>query len=139
MSNFVLDASVTLAWLIDASIAPYALRVRQLLLDGDKAFVPSLWRFELANGFVVAERRGVLTADDTKQILQGFEAVLGDAIQVLSDSLSISRVLSTARNWGLTAYDAAYLLLAEQEQVPIATLDRSLANAAKQAGVPLVT
>jgi len=115
------------------------LRVRQLLLDGDKAFVPSLWRFELANGFVVAERRGVLTADDTNQILQGFEAVLGDAIQVLSDSLSISRVLSTARNWGLTAYDAAYLLLAEQEQVPIATLDHSLANAAKQAGVPLVT
>ena len=138
MSNFVLDASVTLAWLIDGSIDPYAMRVRQLLMDGNTALVPSLWRFEIANGFVVAERRRILTADHSKDILHRFEAVLGQAIRVVSDSLPIGRVLATARNSGLTAYDAAYLLLAQEEQVPIATLDRRLADTAKQAGVPLV-
>ena len=57
MSDFVLDASVTLAWLIDTSIDPYALRVRRLLLKGRKALVPSLWQLELGNGFLMAERR----------------------------------------------------------------------------------
>lgn len=134
----MLDASVTLAWLIDASVDPYALRVRKFLLRGSKAFVPSLWRFEVANGFVVAERRGMLSAADTALILQNFEALLGNAIQIVQDSGSMSRVISVARTAGLTAYDAAYLQLAKQEQMPIATLDRTLAQAAEKAGVPLV-
>lgn len=138
MSDFVLDASVTLAWLIDTSIDPYALRVRRLLLQGKKAMVPSLWQLEVANGFVVAERRAILAATETEQILQKFQAVLGTTIQMAGDPISPVRVISTARTFGLTAYDAAYLQLASQEQLPIATLDRGLAQAAKRAGVPLV-
>lgn len=138
MSDFVLDASVTLAWLIDTSIHPYALRVRRLLLNGRKALVPSLWQLETANGFVMAERRAILTATETEQIWQNFEGLVGSAIQIVHDPISIGRVISTARALGLTAYDAAYLQLAKQEQVPIATLDRNLAQAAKRAGVPLV-
>ncbi len=138
MSDFVLDASVTLAWLIDNNIDPYALRVRRLLLTGRKALVPSLWQHETVNGFVMAERRAILTATDTEQILQNFEGLLGSAIQIIHDPISIGRVIATARALGLTAYDAAYLQLAKQEQVPIATLDRSLAQAAERAGVPLV-
>lgn len=138
MSDFVLDASVTLAWLIDASIDPYALRVRRLLLKGQQALVPSLWQLELANGFVVAERRAILSSTETEQILQNFQAVLGSAIQMARDPISTVRVISAARTFGLTACDAAYLQLASQEQLPIATLDRGLAQAAKRAGVPLV-
>lgn len=138
MSDFVLDASVTLAWLIDNNIDPYALRVRRLLLTGRKALVPSLWQLETANGFVMAERRAILTATETEQILQNFEGLLGSAILIIHDPISIGRVIATARALGLTAYDAAYLQLAKQEQVPIATLDRSLAQAAERAGVPLV-
>lgn len=138
MSDFVLDASVTLAWLIDTSIDPYALRVRSLLLKGQSALVPSLWQLELANGFVVAERRAILGATETEQILQNFQAVLGTAIQMVREPTSTARVISTARTFGLTAYDAAYLQLASQEQLPIATLDRGLAQAAKRAGVALV-
>ena len=138
MSDFVLDASVTLAWLIDVSIDPYALRVRRLLLKGRKALVPSLWQLELANGFVMAERRGILTATETEQILRNFETVLASAIQIIHDPVPVGRVVSIARSSGLTAYDATYLQLAKQEQLPIATLDRGLAQAAKSAGVALV-
>ena len=138
MSHFVLDASVTLAWLIDVSIDPYALRVRRLLLKGRKALVPNLWQLEIANGFVMAERRAILTATETERILQNFETVLGNAIQIVQHAIPVGRVVSVARNSGLTAYDAIYLQLAQQEQLPIATLDRRLAHAAKSAGVALV-
>jgi predicted nucleic acid-binding protein len=138
VSDFVLDASVTLAWLIDTSIDPYALRVRRLLLKGQKALVPSLWQLEVANGFIVAEKRAILAGTETEQILQNFQAVLGTTIQMARDPISTVRVISTARTFGLTAYDAAYLQLASQEQLPIATLDRGLAQAAKRAGVSLV-
>lgn len=138
MSDFVLDASVTLAWLIDTSIDPYALRVRRLLLKGCKALVPSLWQLELANGFLMAERLAILTGTESEQILQNFGAVLGSAIQIVQDTTPVVRIISAAHAAGLTAYDATYLQLAKQEQLPIATVDRGLAQAAKRAGVALV-
>jgi len=57
------------------------MRVQRLLLAGDRAVVPPLWRLELANGFVVAELRGILTPSDTAQILQNFQSVLAQAIE----------------------------------------------------------
>ena len=138
MKRFVLDASVALAWFIDRSIAPYATRVQRLLLAGDRAVVPPLWRLEVANGFVTAERRGILTRSDTVQILQNFEIVLAQAIEDSQPSLPMRRVIATAREFQLTAYDAEYLDTARIQQLPLATLDRHLEEAAVQAGVPLL-
>jgi predicted nucleic acid-binding protein len=47
-------------------------------------------------------------------------------------------VLATGRRHALTAYDAAYLVLAEREGVPLATLDTRLRNAADAVGVILI-
>jgi predicted nucleic acid-binding protein len=138
VKRFVLDASVALAWFIDRSIAPYATRVQRLLLAGDRAVVPPLWRLEVANGFVTAERRGILTRSDTVQILQNFEIVLAQAIEDSQPSLPMRRVIATAREFQLTAYDAEYLDTARIQQLPLATLDRHLEEAAVQAGVPLL-
>jgi len=138
VKRFVLDASVALAWFIDRSIAPYATRVQRLLLAGDRAVVPPLWRLEVANGFVTAERRGILTRSDTVQILQNFEIVLAQAIEDSQPSLPMRRVIATARECQLTAYDAEYLDTARIQQLPLATLDRHLEEAAVQAGVPLL-
>ena len=138
MKRFVLDASVALAWFVDRSIAPYAARVRQLLLAGDRGVVPPIWRLEIANGFVVAERRGILTSSDTAQVLQSFEIVLAQSIDDSQQTLPVRRVINTAREFRLTAYDAEYLDIARVQQLPIATLDRHLEEAAVRAGVPLV-
>lgn len=138
MTRFVLDASITLAWLIDRSIAPYAIRIRELLLQGSRALVPPLWQLEVANGFITAERRGMVTPAETAEILQNFEIVLGQSIQIRHEALPIRRVVASARESGLTAYDAAYLELAREQRLPIATLDRGLSKAAKLAGVPVL-
>ena len=138
MKRFVLDASVALAWFIDRPMAPYAMRVQRLLLAGDRAVVPALWRLELANGLVVAEQRGILTASDIAQVLQNFQVVLAQAIEDSQHSVPLQRVIGTAREFQLTAYDAEYLDTARIHQLPLATLDRRLEEAAKRANVPLL-
>jgi len=46
-------------------------------------------------------------------------------------------LLAAGRRHHLSAYDAAYLVLAERLGVPLATLDDKLATACKSAGVAL--
>jgi predicted nucleic acid-binding protein len=133
----VLDASVTLAWYIDQPVPTYAARVRRALSDGDRALVPALWRLEVPNGLVVAERRRLFTPSDTTLAVQKLEMLLTESIESTQETSSLHRVLSAARRYGLTAYDACYLELAHDAQLPLATLDRKLAGAARQAGVPL--
>ena len=47
-------------------------------------------------------------------------------------------ILTLAERHTLTAYDAAYLALALDRQLPLATLDRTLAEAAEREGLPLL-
>ena len=85
---FVLDASVALCWFLDHPVPPYANRIRQLLISGSSAVVPTLWHLEMANGLVVAERRGVLSASDVDRSLFDLEQLLAQMIQ--SDAALIS-------------------------------------------------
>jgi predicted nucleic acid-binding protein len=48
-----------------------------------------------------------------------------------------NRVLELARKHQLTFYDAAYLELAARERLPLATLDKQLAGAARLEGIIL--
>lgn len=139
MKRFVLDASITLAWFLDRPMAQYAEHVRQLLMRGSRAVVPELWRLEIANGFLVGERRGLLTPADVAEGLQTLDAVIAQAIDSSEDSVSMRGLLSIAREFGLTAYDAVYLQTAIRQQLPLATLDRQLLAAASKAGVEIVS
>lgn len=139
MKRFVLDASVALAWFLDCPTAPFADHVRQLLLRGNRAVVPALWRLEIANGFIVAERRGVHTPSDTVEALRNLDIVIAQAIENSQDEVSMRRAMQTAREFRLTAYDAVYFETALRQGLPLATLDRQLAGAASTAGVEIVS
>jgi predicted nucleic acid-binding protein len=138
VKRFVLDASIALAWFLDRPTVQYADHIRQLLLRGSRAVVPELWHLEIANGFITAERRGLLTLPDTTEALQNLEIVIAQAIENSRDSISMRAVLRTAREFRLTAYDAVYLETSLQQELPFATLDRQLLAAASKAGVELV-
>ena len=139
MNRFVLDASIALAWFVDSSVAPLAIRVQRSLLRDDRAIVPSLWRTEVANGFVIAQRRGILSAVRTAQAFAELDLLLAESIETAGIELSIQRVVAAAQEFGLTAYDATYLEVARAQQLALATLDRKLAAAARQAGVFLIS
>lgn len=139
MKRFVLDASVALAWFLDRPIAPYADHIRELLLRGNRGVVPALWQLEIANGFVVAERRGILTSSDTADALRSLDVVIAQAIENSQDLVSMRRLLRSAREFRLTAYDAVYLETALRYQLPLATLDRQLLAAASKAGIEVLS
>jgi predicted nucleic acid-binding protein len=138
VNRFVLDASVALAWFVDDPISAYATRIKKALLHGSSAVVPALWHLEMANGFAVAERRGILSAMDATQSVYDIERLLAQAIESTTDFVSVRQALATARTFQLSAYDAVYLDTARREGLPLATLDRRLMAAAGHAGVEVL-
>ncbi len=131
---FVLDASVTLAWALTDESSPIAEQAFDQIRT-DRAFAPTLWWYEIRNGLVLSERRGRLAADDSVRFLDQ----LGALQITLSDPEDDREVLSLARKYRLTFYDAAYLELAQRLELPLATLDTDLARAARREKVPLLT
>src|SRR5580704_9902739 len=136
MKRFVLDASVALAWLLDDPVPAYALHVRRSLRT-IRPLVPPLWTLEIANVLAVGERRGNLTSDQVARSMRLIEQLLGETIETIASLVSFRQVLTTARSFRLTAYDAVYLETARSEGVPLATLDPALLAAAPRAGVDL--
>jgi predicted nucleic acid-binding protein len=139
LKRFVLDASIALAWFLDDPVATYAVRVRQDLLGGIRAVVPALWHLEMANGLAVAERRKILSSADVVRSLMDIEQLSAQALDTVTDLVSVREALETARGFQLSAYDAVYLELARDEAIALATLDKSLRSAATKAGVELVS
>ena len=133
MSSFVLDASATLAWCFEDEGTVLAAAVLERLRD-QEAVVPPLWLLELANGLVVAERRGRITRAESTRFL-GLVGELPIRIDQTSTLNLASSVMELAREYDLSAYDAAYLELALRLGQPLATIDERLRSAADRAGV----
>ena len=130
MTDFVLDASVALAWLLDDEQAPQADNVRARLIR-DRAFVPQLWHLEVRNGLIIAERRGRLSATRMNECL---EALKWLPIQTDSEA-ALEMVVSLARLHKLSVYDAVYLELAKRRNAALASLDGALLRAAEEESV----
>jgi predicted nucleic acid-binding protein len=130
---FVLDASVTVSWgLEDEENAAANLALQRL--DAEPALVPAIWWFEVRNVLLTNERRKRIDERDSALFLR---VVSGMNIEI-DRSPDDGTTLSLARSHRLTVYDASYLELALRKSVPLATLDRELAAAARREGVPLI-
>ncbi len=131
---FVVDTSVTMAWCFEDE-ATDATEVVLERLQQETAVVPPLWHLEVANVLLVAERRGRIKEAKAGHFLGLLAQLRIEIDQAPTDS---SALLAAGRRHGLTAYDAAYLVLAERLALPLATLDGRLAEACGTAGVPLL-
>jgi predicted nucleic acid-binding protein len=121
-----------LAWCFADESGDYAQQILKSL-GLTTPFVPSLWRYEVANALVVAERRGRITAPDSDRFLD----LLGRLCIVVDDggATAWKETVALARRTGLAAYDAAYLELALRGGLPLATLDERMRKAAIELGV----
>src|SRR5215468_4213485 len=99
MKSFVLDASVALGWTLDNPVPASATRAKQALLSGTRAVVPALWHLEIANGLVVAERRGILTSSDAMLALRQLEQLCTQALDVEADLVPMRQAFITARTY----------------------------------------
>jgi predicted nucleic acid-binding protein len=137
VNRFVLDASVSAAWIVPDPDSEYAVRVRQRLADGSTAVVPPLWPIEMANALAKAVRRGVLSEEAAEYGLEQLEILLisGPRIEVQSSAQPVRQAYKTSREHQLSAYAGCYLELAQREGLPLATLDKGLRAAAAKAGI----
>jgi predicted nucleic acid-binding protein len=137
LKTFVLDASTALGWLHDRPVLAKADHTRKLILSGVMPVVPTLWRHEVSNAVVIAERRGRLRLEKLKTLTQDLDD-FSDTVEVDQAMVRTSVLIETARRTRLTVYDAAYLELAGRRGLPLATLDDALAEAARRDGVSLI-
>lgn len=134
MADFVIDCSPVLAWFFDDEISDYSEAVLRHLESRAPAIAPRLWQLELTNGLVVGERRrrsGLTAPESFLRFIQALNVSFDDSIP------EVAVLLDIARKHRLSVYDSVYLTLAIRESLPIATLDKQLAQAAEASGVGL--
>jgi predicted nucleic acid-binding protein len=137
LSNFVLDASLTLQWFLeDEADRAYSLAVLASLSE-KRAHVPLLWFYEVGNGLLMAERRKRISLGQMDGFLRRLAALPIDTAQ--ETAAQILELPSLAWSHGLTNYDAAYLALAIRSSLPLATTDSLLRKASAAAGVAIAT
>ncbi|MEQ1856466.1 MAG: type II toxin-antitoxin system VapC family toxin [Longimicrobiales bacterium] len=134
--NFVLDASVALAWCFGDEGGDYAMGVLEVLRTSE-AVAASHWGLEVANAFLVAERRGRIDSGDVPRLAR-FLLALPIAVDPVARRRAVESIHRMGRAHRLSAYDAAYLELAVRHGIPIATLDSELRVAAEAEGVGIL-
>jgi predicted nucleic acid-binding protein len=134
--SLVLDSSATLARLWEDETTDAVRQLFERILDRG-AWVPSLWRLEVANALEMDVRRGRHVAEFRDGALADL-ALLPIQIDPETDRYAWDATLRLAGRHRLTLYDAAYLELALRRQLPLATLDRQLRAAAEDEGIGLL-
>jgi len=103
--------------------------------DGDRSLsVPDLWVYEMANLLLSARRRRRITEEQllaAHRLLDGVPHRLYDH----EDRLARERVSRLAMRFRLSAYDAAYLELADRLQCALVTADDRLGRAGRALGL----
>lgn len=155
--SFVLDCSVTMSWFFSDEKNIYGDAVATYLGGMNEknsesaasgqayAWVPSVWYLEVANVMLVAERKQRCTRADIvqwKNFLSGLPIFSNhlhhDFLSVrATDASPFERVMSLGREQQISAYDASYLLLALEGNMPLATFDKKMEQAAQKLGIRL--
>ena len=138
MSALVIDASITLSWLLPDEASAVAIAVRDDdLLNAEAVWVPAHRRLEVCNSLWMAERRKRLDATGVTQAADLFLK-----IPVTIDPDTNDRVgretLALARQHALSVYDAAYLELVLRRGAALASLDVPLRLVAKKLEVSVL-
>jgi predicted nucleic acid-binding protein len=134
--SLVIDSSVTLAWIYADETTEAVRQVFHLLAQAG-AWIPSLWRLEVANVLEMGVRRKRHDAAFRDATLADL-VVLPITLDPDTDRHVFGPTLHLAGRHNLTLYDAAYLELAQRRALPLATLDIQLRAAAQRENVPLL-
>jgi predicted nucleic acid-binding protein len=122
----VVDASAMVFALVSAD--PAGDRARSAMTADDEWIAPAHMPLEVLRTLSKAAIRGRLKADDAQAAFQ--ELTTMQISYATTDAPMLHAVWAMRHN--ASAYDAAYLAIALEYEVPLITFDSRLANAAKQ-------
>ena len=134
--SFVIDSSVALSWCFPDEATAVTAESYEIASQTELV-VPPLWHVEMAHVLGLNLRRGRITTAALDEVLSLLSR-LNIQTEPLREGADIAAYAFQMRIHQLTAYDVTYLMLARQQQLPIATFDREIIAAAQRAGVPLI-
>jgi predicted nucleic acid-binding protein len=134
--EWVLDSSVALALSLPDEKSNEVDVFFNRLGGQDLFWVPALWWYEIANALTSAQRRKRLAEGDRNRLTELFR-MLPIQTDTVPDAEANYRFQSLATEHALSAYDAAYLELAQRRGIGLATLDQHLRSACVRAGIHL--
>jgi predicted nucleic acid-binding protein len=120
--SLVVDASIIAAALFDEDAKDEAVA----LMHGRALHAPHLLDYEIANVGLTKQRREKVAVSAVETAIEAFTR-----LPIERHAVDVATIASVAARYALTAYDAAYLCVAEQLTAPLATLDGKLAAAAR--------
>jgi predicted nucleic acid-binding protein len=129
--GFIVDASVGAGWIIKNQVSDYSEAAQRALLT-DPVLAPALWWLEMTNLLRTGCRRRTITAVEAQGFIKTLESL---PIRIEPLECHASELLGLALRHDLSAYDATYLDLALRLQLPLATQDAALREAALASGV----
>jgi predicted nucleic acid-binding protein len=134
MSSYVLDTSVAVAWYLPEDFAPAARQWQQQLLAGQvELVVPGLHYWEFANVLRTYARRHELDESLAQEVYAAHvEAPLTRA------EPDHRAILACALEYDATAYDAVYIRLALERNLPLLTAERSTSPWTRKLGDRMV-
>jgi predicted nucleic acid-binding protein len=132
--DWVIDSSIALAWALPDETSKEAERFLSRVSIRNILWVPALWWYEMANALLMAQRRKRLTEAERIRLMELYRA-----LPIRTDTILDSDIMRRFQTLGiehhLSAYDAAYLELAQRTGLGLATVDRPLRSAAQKAGI----
>jgi predicted nucleic acid-binding protein len=118
--TWVVDASITVKWVIPEVLSEAADRLRA----GDPRFLaPDLLLVEVANALWRKMRAGEISP---REAVDALSLVEQSAIDLYPTGPLLPRAMELARRLDHPVYDCVYLALAEREQTPVVTADDRL-------------
>lgn len=119
-----------MSWFFEDETSEYSEMVLSSLAK-NKAVVPVIWPMEVANVFVIAERKKRINEAQAAWFVKKASA-LPIKVDDSKFSETMTAILPIAKKYSLSAYDASYLELAIRLDAPLATLDGKLKTVAKK-------
>ena len=132
--DWVLDSSIALALALPDETSEHADHFFRRITSKSVLWVPALWWYEMANALIGAQRRKRLIGRDRIRLIELYRMLPIQTDSIL-DSDAMYRFHTLAMEYELSAYDAAYLELAQRRGLGLATLDQRLRSAALRAGI----
>ena len=124
MGKFVLDCSMAIAWCMKDEESEYANEVISSMQNAS-ALVPAIWHIEVSNVLFTNKKRGRLSESMACALLYDLDSL---PIETYESDVTKQHLLTLSCAYDMTAYDACYLDLCMTHNLPLATLDKKLAQ-----------
>lgn len=132
--TYIYDASFIIAIILPDEINQTVDNIHNALDENDAVFIPHITWYETANIFRNLIIRKRFSADEVSRFIPMLSFV--DLKTDSETGINYTRkIWQLGNDYNITAYDAAYLELAERKNAILCTLDVDLLKAAKKHGV----